>query len=383
MAYFASVNGLPIVAGTLLIPAVGAWTADLHLAGGTAVTGVATVVIGNLTLSGTIFRSSVYGGQTRARIVAGAGGWRTSIPSQGYGSSAGVRLSTVLQDAAAACGETVAIPADTILGTAFVRTAFASGVASDVLWQLVSQGVLPGWYVDATGTTQPTTWPSSTITSTFTVTDQKPDEGVAVVATEDYASWMPGAQFTAPQISGTLVSAGVHYVWTDDGKFRFEVLTGVSGDRVLGPIQQLVQKELQPARFYGRYEYTVSNPSATTVDAEPTDPALGLPDLQSVPLTADALASYTPAANATCHIMFVNGLPTKPVCVWTDQTPTKAQILSGGQPVARLGDQVQSFLPPGLPVVGTVSGNPFVGTITVANPITGTITGGSSQVSTA
>jgi hypothetical protein len=33
------------------------------------------------------------------------------------------------------------------------------------------------------------------------------------------------------------------------------------------------------------------------------------------------------------------------------------------------------FLPPTLPIVGTISGaGPFTGTITVANPISGTIT---------
>ena len=81
--------------------------------------------------------------------------------------------------------------------------------------------------------------------------------------------------------------------------------------------------------------------------------------------------------------MFVNGQPTKPVCVWTSGAPTMAQLLSGPNPVARLGDQVQSFLPPTLPVIGMVSGNPFTGTITVVNPITGTITQGSNTVSSA
>jgi hypothetical protein len=62
-------------------------------------------------------------------------------------------------------------------------------------------------------------------------------------------------------------------------------------------------------------------------------------------------------------------------------TVPDVEIAGGGNPVARLGDQVQSFLPPTLPVVGTVSGAPFVGTITIASPITGCITGGSSKAS--
>lgn len=383
MSYFASVNGLQIVAGTLLVPRVGMWTADLHLAGAQTISGQATVTIGNLTLQGFVYRSDPYGGQVRARLVGGYGGWRQRVAPQGYGSSTGIKLSTVLNDIARLVGEKVEIDADVGIGNAYVRVNFATSVASDVLWQMLAQGFIPAWRIDAAGTTQLTPWPTATITAPFTVTDQKPDEGIATIATEEYAAWMPGAQFTSPFTEGTLTSAGVHYVWDNDGKFRFEVLTGDATDRVLGPIQQIIRKEIEPLRFFGRYEYTISNPSTKTIDGAPTDTTLGLPDLQSVPLSSDSIASYTPPDGGKAHVMFVNGQPTQPVCVWTEGQPTNAQILGGPNPVARLGDQVQCFLPPTLPVVGVVGVAPFVGTITVANPITGAITGGSSQVGSA
>src|SRR5262252_7782755 len=104
MSYFASCAGLQIVAGSLLIPLVGAWTADLTLATEQQVLGPVEVVIGNLTLQGTVYRSEAYGGQVRARVVGGAGGWRTPAPPQGYGMS-GLKLSTVLNDLAATVGE--------------------------------------------------------------------------------------------------------------------------------------------------------------------------------------------------------------------------------------------------------------------------------------
>ena len=382
MSFFASVNNLQIVAGSLMIPLVGAWTADLTLATQQAVSGAATVVIGNLTLQGTVYRSEPYGGQIKARLVGGAAGWRKPIPSQGYGTGGGVKLGTVLRDAAKACGETINVTNDTTIGNAFVRVAFSTSVAGDVLWQMIAQGFIPAWYIAPSGVTQTKAWPASSVSTPFTVTDQKPDEGMVEIATEDYASWMPGCTFTNPLLSGTYASAGVHYVWTGDGKFRFEVLTATGdGDRMLGPIQQVIQKELAPTRFFGRYAYTIRNPSPATVDGEPVNPSLGLPDVQNVPIAADSVSTYTPPDGGACHIMFLDGVPTAPICVWTDQTPTKAGILGGAQPVARLGDQVQSFLPPGLPVVGTVSGNPFVGTITIAAPITGVITGGSVKTS--
>lgn len=47
---------------------------------------------------------------------------------------------------------------------------------------------------------------------------------------------------------------------------------------------------------------------------------------------------------------------------------------------ARVGDTVSIFFPPAMPVTGTVSGQPFVGTITVPGPGIGTIQTGSTKV---
>jgi hypothetical protein len=248
MSFFASVAGLSVVSGTLMIPLVGAWTADLHLAGSTQISGSVQIVIGNLTLQGHVYRSEIYGGQVRARLVAGAGGWRTVIDSQGYGSSTGVNLSLVVGDAARACGETVNVAADANIGNAYTR---ADAVASDVLWQMLTQGFIPAWRVDPRGVTQLTAWPSTSVQTPFTVTDQKPDEGVITVATEDYASWMPGVTFINPVLDGSYISAGVNYVWDDGGKFRFEVLTGTT-DRFVGALQAFVERQVSPTRFYGR-----------------------------------------------------------------------------------------------------------------------------------
>lgn len=394
MSYFASVNGIQVVGGSLLIPLVGAWTADLHLASPTPISGQVTVTIGNLTLAGTVLRADVYGGQVRARLVAGAGGWRTTIPAQGYGHGTGVKLSTVAQDAASACGEQVNVAVDQTIGNAFVRVGFDESVASDVLWQLVAQGIIPGWHIDQSGVTQLTAWPSSTISTPFTVTDQKPDEGIVVVGTEDYASWMPGCLFTNTLLSTTFTSAGVHYVWDNDGKFRFEVLTGSGGeDRVLRPIRSLVQKELAPLRFFGRYEYTISNPTSTTVDGYPTDTTLGLPDVQNVPLRASSIASVTPTAGALCHIMFLDGRPTEPVCVWCQadasigpSAVTLAPQSSPVSPVARVDDTVVVAFPPVMPLSGTIGPGPsgpgglFQGVVVATAPALGIIQSGSPIV---
>jgi hypothetical protein len=380
MTLFSSVNGIRVVSGELSIPLVGMWTADLQLATSDAVTGSATVVVGNLTLMGSVYRSDTYGGQTRCRLIAGAGGWRSPVGRQGYGSPSGVNLSSVLSDVASAAGETMGPLPSGSVGPFYTR---AATIASDVLWQLVAAQAIPSWYVDPTGTTRVAAWPSSPVQTPWELVDQKPDEGVCSIATEDYAAWMPGVTFSNPLLSTPQTCAGVTFLWTPDGQFRLDVLTGTAGDRLLGDLEAIIDRQVAPTRWYGRYEYTIENPTTSTVDATPVDPSIGLPDLQGVPLVGSSVATYAPPSGSTCHVQFLNGDPSRPVCVWTVMTPTMASILGGSNPVARLGDQVQSFLPPALPFVGVSAAGPVTGTITVTAPVDGVITQGSQQVTSA
>jgi len=392
VSYFASCAGLQIVSGSLLIPLVGTWSAELALATQQPVSGKVEIVIGNLTLQGTVFRSSVYGGQVKALVVGGAAGWRTQASAQGYGSGTGVMLSTVLNDLAAAVGETVNVFADTSIGNAFARVAFGTSVASDVLWQMIQSGFMTAWYVDPAGVTQTGPWPPNAITTPFDVTDQKPGAGVIEIATEDYASWMPGVTFSHPLLAGSYTSAGVHYVFDNDGKFRFEVLTQseTGADRVLGPLQQVIQKETAGAKFFGRYEYVIHNPGSGTIDGAPVDTTLGLPELTGVPLVGDSIASYNAPDGGKAHVMFLDGSPTKPVCVWTEVTSENGPdtvVLApqgdGVNNVARVSDTVTILFPPLMPVAGTVGGLPFIGVLTITTPGVGSISTGSTLVQAA
>ena len=389
MSFFAAVNGLQIVSGSLVIPLVGAWTADLELAGTNAISGQVSVVIGNLTLLGTVYRSDLYGGQVRARLVGGYGGWRTQVPAQGYGSPSGISLLTVLTDAAQACGEQISVSSGASIGGGFVRARFPTSVAGDVLWQMVAQGFVPAWYVAPSGVTMTAPWPTSTVSSAFTVTAQRTDEGNVEIATEDYVSWLPGCQFSAPQLNDKFTNAGVIYTWDAGGKFRFDVLTGSVTDRVLGPIQQLVQQALGPLRFFGRYRYSVTNPTVSTIDGSPIDPSIGLPDLQNVPIQASSVASVVPASGGEAHVMFLDGIPTQARCVWVEADATTGpsaitlapQDTAGVSPVARVNDTAVVFFPPLIQVAGTLNGQPFVGVAAITTPANAIIQTGSPIVS--
>ena len=378
MTYFSSVVGASVIEGSLLIPLVGMWTADLYLASDQSLSGSVPVVIGNLTLQGSVIRSQSYGGQTRVRLVGGAGGWRKEVGAQGYGSGAGVLLSTVLGDVAQACGESIAIAADRTIGPGYARWA---DVASDVLWQLLGQGILASWYVDPKGVTQVKPWPTTTVTTPFTVTDQRPDEGVVVVATEDYAAWLPGSTFVSPLVAGTLTNLGAHYIWQKNGKFRFEVMTGA--DNFTASFDAIVAKSIAPTRFYGRYGYTIRGATNSTVDADPKNTSLGLPDLLNVPIRGDSISTYVPPIDSDCHIAFLDGVPTQPICVWTAGAPTIVELAGGSTPVARMGDTVtitQAQFAAAVPVA-VVSG--ASGPVTISGPMQATITTGSGTVGSA
>jgi hypothetical protein len=385
--YFASCAGLPVVSGELLIPLMGPWTADLKLSGAQPISGDVTVVIGNLTLVGFVYRSSAYGGSVSARLVGGYGGWRTAIAHQGYGSNSGVKLSTILNDAANACGEKIAIATDTTIGPGY---AIADAPASDVLWQMFSQGFILAWYVAPSGVTQTTAWPTKVVSTPFVATDHKTDDGVVTIATEDQASWLPGCTFSAPNLDGTLMNGGVTYTFKDDGQMRLDVMTGTT-DRLVAAINAIIDRKVSPTRFYGRYSYTISNPSMTTVDASPNDRAIGLPEVTNVPIAADSISEYVPPDGGECHIQFLDGIPNKPICVWTVGDASTANVLGGTTPAAKLGDTVQSMISGDvlvllgqLIVTGVAPGTLTVtgGTMTLQGltPISGTVTTGSGKV---
>lgn len=391
MTYFAEVNGAQVVGGSLLIPLVGAWTADLVLAVSDPplVEGPATVTIGTLTLHGTVYRAAAYGGSIRARLVGGAGGWRLPVPPQGYGSPSGVRLSAVLGDVAAACGETIVVSSDVGVGPAFARVAFPASVASDVLWQLMAQGIIPSWRVDVDGVTKTDAWPATVIGTPFIPTDQRANEGRIEIATEDYAAWLPGCVFSHPLLDRTYTSSGVEYSWGGGRPMRFDVVVGPL-DRVVEPFRALVRAEVSPLRFFGTYEYVISNPKPTTIDGTPSDATLGLPDLQNVPIRGSSLASYVPPDGGKAHVEFVNGQPTRPVCTWTqadaEAGPTEVVLGphgTGANGVARTSDTVTVLFPPIMQVAGTIAGAPFIGVITITTPAIGAIQTGSSVIKAA
>lgn len=212
-----AINGQRVISLRLTIPYYGAWVADVVLAQSTPIAPPVTLTVGTLTLLGAILRVASFGGSRSARLVAGYGGWRKTIPAQGYQKSSGVNASLVLRDAASIVGEQVSVANDASLGSAFTRE---SAPAERVLRQVAGSE----WFIDPKGVTQIGPRTSVAVTSSFTVVQWSGAKGQFEIATEDIAQWMPGNTFTAPTVSGTQTIGLTSIVAENDGKLRLSVL---------------------------------------------------------------------------------------------------------------------------------------------------------------
>lgn len=220
MSAFASVNGIRIVEGSLTIPSYGAWAADFKLATPDPQQASASVVIGNLTLAGTAIRTAPFVGAREWRGVAGGHGWPNTLQPRAYGNSS-VMLSTVLNDAALELGEKVSVQQDVSLGPGYTRPLGQAGppTGAELLYQL---GV--SWWIDANGVTQIGTRSTQAVPPDFQVMNERSGFGLFDIATEDYASWVPGATFTAPTVTGTVTVSSVTFSVTNDGVLRMAAL---------------------------------------------------------------------------------------------------------------------------------------------------------------
>lgn len=149
-------------------------------------------------------------------------------------------------------------------------------------------------------------------------------------------------------------------------------------DRIWGPFRALVNLLIQPTRFYGTYEYTITGTDGSTVNGTPNDPSLNLPAINGAQLRADSIATQMPTVGNLCHIVFVDGNPAKFCCVWSAPSPESAAIVGGGSASARKGDEVTisvSQWNTAAPVAPSSGG-----AVTISSPMKATITSGSSKV---
>lgn len=144
------VGGVAVVAGSITLPRVGRWVADLELEGpGPGLGNKATLRGPGLALAGHVARVGSFVGEHRVRLCAGAGGLLQPLPPASF---CNMPLSLLLADVLGAVGERLSplIDADLLSRTlpSWVRPAGTAAAALTTLAELL--GVL--WRILPDGT---------------------------------------------------------------------------------------------------------------------------------------------------------------------------------------------------------------------------------------
>jgi hypothetical protein len=343
------INGERLSSATITIPRYGMFVADISMASATALARDVKLEIGTLALTGYAFRMSSFAGTRSARVLGGFGGWRRKLKPRGYSHQAGVKLSTVLTDAARELGEQINVVSDRVIGTAWARERNTGR-------NLLNLVAPRGWWIDPAGVTQVGPRTGGLITSPFTVNSWSGGRGRFEISTEAYADWLPGRKFSAPTVTTEQTISMVQITADNEGRLRTVVLSGenTDDDRMLDELRTLIQEQIPSQTFAGLWEYTIQGVGDGTVDLVPDDPNGPLPPLTNVPLLPGLLSeSVTPTPGDTAIVAFLSRSPAKARVVAIDGSPLTSKIDAtatvklgaGAIPVARAGDLAGGIWP--------------------------------------
>jgi hypothetical protein len=265
---------------------------------------------------------------------------------------AGVKIATVVRDAAELAGETVSLTTTEKTGPGFVRP---EGPASRVL-ELVAASA---WYVGEDGVTRLGRRTTSTLDAKVPrVTPVDLARGTVTLAPTSLAALLPGVTvdgLEAVDVLHEITPKGVRStIWGARGSERSRRLEAY----------RLLLDQLDPDRaFRAVWEYRVVTQSGERLTLQPVRVSTGMPDLSSVPVRPGVSgARSTVALGSRVLVAFVDGSPSRPVVVGFEDaegegfTPilteidasTFVNLGAGALPVARLGDLAGIF-----PVVTT------------------------------
>jgi len=305
----ASLEGVTVLTCSVHIPAWGVPWADVELDEPAELSGSVTLELPGLSLVGTIMSGGHWHGRARYRIAAGAGGWGSSVASKAYTNDAGVKLWTVLRDAATACGETV--DADTVSGTVGAHYVREAGPASRALQLLADRA----WYVGEDGVTRLGAREATTYNGDAPRMRKDPDQLCLELAADDLAGLVPGATVSDGQ-GGSVTAVDVVHRLTG-GKLRTTVWGELGGSsRVGSALHRLVTQIRAADRYRGVWEYRIVSQSGERLALQPVRVSTGMPDLHAVrvrPGVPGVRADH--ALGSRVLVTFVDADPARPVVV--------------------------------------------------------------------
>lgn len=321
-----TLNDIRVTSARVTIPAWGLWHAEVQLDGEHTITGRATLKIADLTLSGAVLSGGPALGRSSYCIVAGAGGWGLPLPKKSYINDAGVKISTVVGDAAREAGESVApIVSSLRVGSSFERV--KDEPASRVLQAVAPQA----WYVDEAGITRLGARAAGALVGKVTrINPVDKARGKVVLAAESIATILPGVV-----VDGLTAVDVLHEVSADGG-----LRSTVWGSQEPSPLDSLalLGHQLDPDRqFRGVSEYRVDTLSGERLNLQPVRVSTGLPELKNVSIRPGVPGcSAVTALGARVLVAFIDGDRTRPfVCAFEDAEgdgfqPSSLTLQAGG-----------------------------------------------------
>lgn len=305
----ASLNSILATSARAYIPAWGCWYVEIDLDGEHELAGAATVEIADLTLQGTILSGGPANGRSHFRIVGGKGGWGQTIPAKAYANDAGVKASTVLLDAADACGETI------LASTLPTTRPGPSWVRPEARARAVLELLAPrGWYVGEDGITRIGARPAAELPAGVTHGPVDLARGCVELASESIATILPGLV-----VDGLTVVDVLHEAAPDGLRSTVWGARGASS-RALQGFRAIID-QIDPDRaFRGQSEYRVTSRSGDRVGLEPVRVSTGMPELTRV-VARPGLPGCKGGAAIGSRVLvgFADSSPARPyVCAYED-----------------------------------------------------------------
>lgn len=312
MTVYSTLNGLNVTKAHLVVGASGPWFADVELDTDAPASGAAELVIGDVTLVGTVdaSRSGAWGTNRYARVVAGAGAWGELLKVKDYHNDAGVKAQLVAADAAREAGEQLGdfAPSASSVGVDYVRQ---TGPASRALEDVIGTA---SWWVSYDGVTHVGARATSPAADgSYDVFGFDPRSGLVTATVADASAITVGSVLLngldAPHTVRDLE------LMLDQGALAVRAWCGsdLGETRLLSLMRRIVQR-LTDDKLFGSYRYRAVQMSIDRVELQSVRKAPGLPDLLPVsmwPGVAGCHAELAPGAEVL--VQFVEGDRAQPV----------------------------------------------------------------------
>lgn len=328
----ATVNGVDVSLGRVYVPAFGVPWADVTLTEDVTLAGAVTLRVADVTAACTVVSGGPFHGRASYRLAFGGGAWGREIAARAYADDLGIKVSTVVGDAAATVGERVeGFPHDR-LGPHFARALLP---ASWVLHAAAPRN----WRVDFDGVTRYGMRAASTYTGDGVRVAHDRAIGVIDLATETLAGLLPGVS-----VDGSPAASDVEYV-LEAKRLTARVYYGPKRSRRLEALAKIFDA-LDPRRRYRcSYEYRVVSQSGERLNLQIVRTASGMSDLARVPVRPGmAGLRATVKLGELVLVDFIEGDPSRP-CVRSHDAPDapgwEPQLLelggAGGDWIAQAG----------------------------------------------